>query len=121
MKDTIDLNTTQDTKQIEKAGQTSFLIDLLGQMGVPIVDLFEGDIDLNDVTQRMKLRKVLLDYNVQVIDDNDGGMKVFVDQELIGEWYKCTYILKRDHSKLDPKKQLYLQMAVNYWSIFEEN
>jgi hypothetical protein len=48
-------------------------------------------------------------------------MQVFVEGELIAEWFKPTYKLKRDLKERDPKKQMYLEMEVNCWSLFEES
>jgi hypothetical protein len=45
---------------------------------------------------------------------------VYIDNELVGEWHKCTYKLKKDLRQLDPKKRIYLEMQIDYWSIFEE-
>ena len=58
-------------------------------MGVPINDFWAGDISLS-VNQKIKLRGILATYAIQVIDDLDGNMQVYVEGEKVGEWNKCT-------------------------------
>jgi hypothetical protein len=88
-------------------------------MGVPVQDFWTTDTVLS-IDQRIKLRSILATYSIQVIDDLDGHMQVYVEKELVGEWFKSTYKLKRDLRQLDPKKQLYMEMIINCWTIFEE-
>ena len=118
MNGTILLDYNENTKQVEDEEKTRFLRTLLEQMGVPI-----GDFWIEDsltIENRIKLRNVLTTFGVQVIDDLDGHLQVYVEGEKVGEWNKCTYKLKRDLKQLDPKKQLYLEMEVNCWTLFED-
>lgn len=119
MKGTLLLNYDENTKLVEEEERNKFLYALLEQMGIPVSDFWTNDSVLT-VDQKIKLRNILSTYNVQVIDDLDGHMQVYVEDELVGEWFKCEYKLKRDLRQRDPRKQLYLEMQVNYWSIFEE-
>jgi len=119
MKGTILLNYNENTRQVEDEEKIRFLRNLLEQMGVPISDFWTSDGPLS-VDQKIKLRGILATYNIQVIDDLDGHMQVYVEGEMVGEWHKCLYKLKRDLRQLDPRKQLYLEMEVNCWTIFEE-
>jgi hypothetical protein len=119
MKGTILLNYDDNTKQVEDEEKTRFLKTLLEQMGVPITDFWTVDTLLS-IDQKIKLRGILATYAIQVIDDLDGHMQVYVESEKVGEWNKCTYKLKRDLRQLDPRKQLYLEMEVDCWTIFEE-
>jgi hypothetical protein len=120
MKATILLNYNENTRAVEDEEKTRYLKSLLEQMGVPIQE-FWADSGPLSVEQRIKLRSILATYGVQVIDDLDGRMEVYVEGEKVAEWEKCTYKLKRDLSERDPRKQLYLEMEVNCWSLFEES
>lgn len=120
MKGTILLNYNENTRQIEDEEKTRFLRNMLEQMGVPIQEFWATDGPLS-VDQRMKLRSILATYGIQVIDDLDGHMQVYVEGEKVAEWFKSTYKLKRDLRERDPRKQLYLEMEVNCWSLFEES
>ena len=119
MKGTILLNHTENTKQVEEEEKTRFLRNILEQMGVPVQDFWMMDSSLS-VDERIKLRGVLSTYSVQVIDDLDGRMQIYVDNQKVAEWKKCTYKLKRDLKQLDPRKKLYLEMEIDCWSLFEE-
>jgi len=119
MKATILLNHSENTRRVEDEEKTRFLRNILELMGVPIQEFWSSDEPLS-VEQRIKLRNILATYSVQVIDDLDGHMQVYVENEKVAEWFKCTYKLKRDLRELDPRKQLYLEMEVNCWSLFEE-
>lgn len=119
MKATILLNHSENTRRVEDEEKTRFLRNILELMGVPIQEFWPSDEPLT-VEQRIKLRNILATYSVQVIDDLDGHMQVYVENEKVAEWFKCTYKLKRDLRELDPRKQLYLEMEVNCWSLFEE-
>lgn len=120
MQGTILLNYTDNTRQVEDEEKLRFLRGVLEQMGVPIEDFWSTDGPLS-INQRIRLRGVLASYGVQVIDDLDGHMQVYVEGDPVAEWFKCTYKLKRDLRELDPRKQLYLEMSINCWSLFEES
>lgn len=119
MKAIILLNYGNNTKTVEDEEKNRFLHDILEQMGVPLD--FWTSADSLSVEQRIKLRSILVNYNIQVLDDLDGNMQIYVEGELVGEWRKCTYKLKRDLRELDPRKQLYLEMLVDCWTVFEED
>lgn len=120
MKATILLNHTENTKQIEEEEKTRFLRSILEQMGVPIQEFWTQDSPLS-VDQRIKLRSILATFSIQVIDDLDGMLQIYVEGEKVAEWYKSKYKLKRDLREIDPRKQLYLEMLVECWSLFEES
>jgi hypothetical protein len=120
MKATILLNHDENTKKVEDEEKTRFLRNILEQMGMPVQEIWTTDAALS-VDQRIKLRGILATYSVQVIDDLDGHMQVYVEDEKVAEWNKCTYKLKRDLRQIDPRKQLYLEMEVDCWSLFDES
>jgi hypothetical protein len=119
MQGTILLNYNENLKQVEQEEMHRFLHSVLDEMGVPVQEIWENPVLLT-VEQKIKLRDLLYKYNVQVFEDLDGGLQVFVDNQLIAEWYKCTYKIKKDPLQRDPKKRFFLEMAVNYWTIFEQ-
>jgi len=120
MKGTILLDHNESTHQVELEEKNRFLRDILAQSGVPIDSFWKFDETILSVNQRIQLRNILNSYGIQVID-GDGVMEIFIENELIAKWNKCTYKLKRDYAKKDPRKQLYVEMEIDCWSIFEEN
>lgn len=119
MKGTLLLNYDEDTKIVEDEEKNKFLYSLLEQIGIPVSEFWKGEISLS-IDQRIRLRTILSTYNIQVIDDLDGNMQVYIDNEIVGEWNKCIYKLKKDLRQLDRKKRIYLEMQIDYWTIFEE-
>jgi hypothetical protein len=119
MKGTILLNYDADVRREAEIERHRFLKELLDQMGVPVTEFWTSD-GLLSIQEKIKLREILLTYSVQVIDDLDGHMQVYVEDELVGEWHKCNYKIKRDLRQRDPRKQLFIEMEVNCWSLFEE-
>lgn len=117
MKAQILLNYGDNTKEVEEEEKNRFLRRLFNEMGLLIDFWAEEDLTLN-VDQRTKLRKLLLTNNLQVIDDLDGNIKVYLEKDLIGNWEKPTYKLKKDLSQLNYRKQVYVEMSISYWDIF---
>jgi hypothetical protein len=124
MRATILLDHTENTKQVEEEEKSRFLRSILEQCGVPIQEVWADESPLT-VEQKIKVRGILAVYNMQVIDDLDGHMAIYLSSEgkneKIAEWFKSTYKLKSDLSQLDRKKRLFLEMSVNCWSLFEES
>jgi hypothetical protein len=116
----IQLKYNENLQQIEKEEKNRFLRYLLEEIGLPIQEFWKADELTLSIEQKMKLRNTLSNYAIQVIDDSDGYLAVYVEKELVGEWRRCNYKLKRDLGQIDPKKQLYLEMEINCWSLFEE-
>lgn len=125
MKGTILLNYNEDTRQVEEEEKARFLRGILEacfdntEAGNQIAAIWNTDGVLS-APQKVKLRGILATYGLQVIDDLDGHMQIYLENELIAEWFKCTYKLKRDLRVIDPHKRVYLEMNVNCWSVFDE-
>jgi len=126
MKGTILLNYSENTRQVEEEEKTRFLRSFLEQcfesapeVSSQIVEILGLDEAILSVQQKIKLRNILTTYGIQVIDNLDGHMKIYLENELMAEWYKCQYKLKKDPQVLDPKKRIYLEMEVNCWSVFD--
>jgi hypothetical protein len=125
MKGTILLNYSDDTRQVEDEEKARFLRGILfasfenTDVATQIETIWSSDGPL-PASQKVKLRGILATYGIQVIDDLDGHMRIYLENELIAEWYKCTYKLKRDLRAIDPRKRIYLEMEVNCWSVFDD-
>jgi hypothetical protein len=116
MQSTILLNSSENTHQIELEEQGRFVYSILSAFGVPLDDWQGGELS-NE--QHIHLRSVLRSYQIEVINDLDGGVKIYCEGELIGEFHKPRYILRKDAKQVDPTKRLYLEMITNTWSILE--
>ena len=126
MKHVILLNSNENTRQVEDEEKTRFTREILENLGIPLDNIWDENGEMS-VDSKIRFRSILSTYNIQVIDDHDGGLKIYVEVEngdnkehtLIGEWKKCTYVLKQDLKQIDPTKKLYLEMNIENWSIFE--
>ena len=96
-------------KEAEEA-KYLFLRDLLEKMEIPVNEFWNS----NDLTieQKFQLKKILTSYSIEVYDDMDGHMQVYANKQLIGEFHKSTYKLRRDLREIDPKKQLYVTLFI---------
>jgi hypothetical protein len=125
MKGTILLSYNENTHQVEEEEKARFLRGILvtcfenTDVSSQIEKIWESE-GLLSAAQKVKLRGILATYGIQVIDDFDGHMQIYLENELIAEWYKCTYKLRRDLRAIDPRKRVYLEMEVNCWSVFDD-
>lgn len=118
MKYTILLSKNEDTKAVEGQEQSRFIKSVLEALDIPI----EYDPDqLLSIADHQRLRQSFKEFNIHIIDDVDGGVRITIGDDLIAEWYKSTYKLKQDPSQRDPRERIYLEMSINFWSIFEES
>lgn len=126
MQGTILLDYNENLKKIEEEEKSRFLKNLLEHffentdVAKQIETIWNIDGPLPP-SQKIKIREILTTYGIQVIDDLDGHLTVHIDGELVAEWQKCNYKLKRDYKQIDPKKRIFLEMSINYWSVFEES
>src|ERR1019366_6859116 len=119
MKRTILLNFNENTKEMENEERDNFVRGILETLGLPLENIWDEEGTLT-TDNKIKLRSILTNYNIQIIESG-GEIKVYCDNQVIGDWRKPTYILKRDNNQLHPKKKLFLEMHIDCNSIFEES
>ena len=113
---TILLDRDEKTKEIEAQEQARFIKSILEALEIPL----EWNIDEPfTIDSKIQFRKALSEYKIHIANDMDGGIKIFVADEVVAEWKKAKYVLKTDRSQVDPNKQLFLEMQVSVWSIFD--
>lgn len=112
------LSKSEDTKAVESQEQSRFIKSILETLELPIE--FDPDDDLS-VEKRQKLRREFKEFDLHVIDDINGGIKIYIGNDLIAEWYKTTYKLKQDLSEKDRRDRLYLEASINFWTMFEND
>lgn len=113
------LNSNENTRKIEDEEKSRFIKGILNSMSVPLEGLWEDDIELS-IENRIKLRNIFSNYNIKIIESPDGEVDIYVDNDLIAEWKKPRYVLKRDIVTRDPEKKLYLEMHISYNSVFDD-
>ena len=123
---TILLNYNENVRQVEEEEKSRFLKGFLEQClaDVPemvdqIAAIWENDGPLPPI-QKIKLRSILTTYGIQVIDEQDGTLVIYIENQKVGTFKKPTYKLKQDLTKLNRKERLYIEMTVECESMFEE-
>lgn len=116
-------------REVESEWRWEFVFYVLSNMGVPDDMLSEclpedssfKDIDVN---HQIRLRKHMDTFDISIIDDRDGGTKIYVytDEQhvLIAEWKKCIFVYKEDWGEVDPAHKVYVEVLSDTWTIFDE-
>ena len=120
MKATILLDKDSDTRKVEEEEKSKFIREVLEQIGLPVNEFWTDPNKILEVNEKIKLRQILNAYNIIIIDDLGGHLQMYVENDLIAEWKKCTYKLKTDLRQINPNKRLYLEMNIDAWSVFEK-
>jgi|ERR1700733_11037816 len=117
MQYTILISRYENAKEVEAQEQARFVKTILEALEVDVP--FNPDEPFS-IEEKIKTRKALSFYNITIIENHGGGLKIFVERELVAEWKKPFYKMKQDNSQIDPKKRLYMEMQVNFWTVFEQ-
>ncbi len=101
--------------------KNQWLKSILEQTGLDVSNCFNDSEEWQEQTipQKALLRKILLENNIVIIEE-DESCKIYVQNEIIAEWYKPSYILKYDKSQLDKSKQAYVETTIKYSSVFDD-
>lgn len=110
----------KDYISIVEEEQYRFTRLILQEIGLPIEDCLPEDFQEFDLNKKITLRSVLQKFNLIVLDDRDGGLKIYHENDLIAEWKKPFYCRRIDRSQIDPKKRVYLEIHLEYSSLFEK-
>jgi len=112
----------ENARQIAAQYQFAWIKNVLLQCGLELNDCFPENNNVDDMTieQKIKLRKILNFNYLLVLDDKDGGVLIYLEKHVIGEWKKPRYELREDFSQLDPKRKLYTCVNIEFWSVFDE-
>lgn len=105
-----------DEKLVAEEEKNVFIKSLISEIGIDINDIWPDEDKILSVKQRIDLKNLLAKYNVNIIEEGD--TLIFVDKTLIGTWKKPVYILKTDLSEIDPTKKIFLEMIIEYNSVF---
>ena len=113
----------EDAQKVVDKVRFSWIRCVLEQTGMDLGNSFsEGEDDLDSMTiaQKAELRHILDKNKILVLDDHDGGIRLYIDEDLIAEWKKPSFDLRHDNRQLNPKKKYYVGITIEYWSVFDE-
>lgn len=108
----------EDAKSIEEEERSLFLRGILEKIGVPLDDIWP-DKYVETIDQKIKLRGLLSKLNIEIIYDGDRGCKIYHEDELLAEWFKPRFLLKRDNKAKTIQKKFYYEMKIKTWDVFE--
>jgi hypothetical protein len=94
---------------------------VLSQMGVDFDDSIpdDGDPENLNVLQRAKMRKILEMNKILVLDNQDGSLEIYVDDELIGKWDIPYYKLCYDPKEINPNDKYFMEVDICFGSVFD--
>jgi hypothetical protein len=108
----------EDVKAVEEEERNAFVKTVLDGMGVP-VDEYWPEEELT-VQQKIVLRKLLAAIGVDILDDRDRGVKIYVEDKLVAEWLKPVFILHKDNKARDPSKRVFFEMKARFWNMYDQ-
>ena len=122
---TILLNYNENVRQVEEEEKSRFLKGFLEQcfedapeLAEQIASIWEVDGPL-PAPQKIKLRSILTAHDIQVIDEQDGTLIIYIENQKVATFKKPTYKLRQDLSKLNRKERLDIEMTIECESLFE--
>lgn len=107
----------EDARKVEEEERNLFLRGVLEQMGVSLDEVWPEIILTAE--QKRKLRDILSQLELEIVDDGDRGFKIYSRDDLVAEWFKPRFILREDRSAKTVSKRLYYEMIIKTESLYE--
>jgi hypothetical protein len=108
----VQLDKNEDAQEVELQEQSRFIKSIIDALNFPIS--WNPDEHLT-IEMKLSLRKQFDKFSIHILDDMNGGLKIYANSELLAEWKKPIYILKEDKNK-----RIYKEMNVSFWTSFEK-
>lgn len=115
-----------EAKEVALKVRFQWVKDILLSTGADFTDIFpESEDELltyNDMSiiQKAKLRKVLEQNKINIVDNHDGSLLIYLENDVIAEWKIPNFKLHFDRNELNPQKRWYIEIEMDYWSVFDE-
>lgn len=110
----------EDAAQAEEDELNDFIRGVLVSMELDLDNIWEEDAKL-DVEAKIKLRKLLGTYDIDIIHDGDRGYEIYVGDEIIAEWLKPRTVLRKDPQARRASRRTFYEMMITCSSIFEDD
>jgi len=108
----------EDHKTIEDEERNLFVRGVLEELGVPIEEIWD-ETELT-IEKKIQLRDLLFQLDLEIVEDGDRGLKIYHGKDLIATWDKPRFVLRKDMGARTLAKQLYYEMVIKTWSIFDQ-
>jgi hypothetical protein len=109
----------EDATKVEAEERDIYIKSILEGMGVPLDDVWP-DTHLT-VEQKIKLRELLSKLDLEIVEDGDRGYRVYSEGDLLAEWFKPRFVLRKDESARSNRNKLFYEMIVKTNDVFEGN
>lgn len=108
----------EDINNIVNESQYNFVKVILSEVGLPLEDCLPIEISQFTVNHKIKLRELLSKFEIDIKKDNN-KLEIYFKGDCIGIWNEHLVIYKQDLTQPDIQKQLYAEIILDFWSIFE--
>lgn len=111
-----------NAKEVTEKVRFQWMKNVLQNMGIEWGDSLESDDPGNlSILQRAQIRRILeQNKNLEIADDHDGGIVIYVEKEPIARWEKPYYRLHHDQTEINHQKRWYISIQVSCWSVFDQ-
>ena len=106
----------EDYKKTEEGEKNKFVKNILYEIGISFEEIWP-DEGLT-VEQKIRLRELLAKYDIDVLEE-DRGISVYHENQLIGRLNKPTYVLRMDPKAIKKSKKWYYEVIYTYWTAFD--
>ena len=109
----------EDVSKVEEEELNNFIYAIISEIGIEIDEIWEEGKPL-DVETKVKLRKLLATYDIDIIHDGDRGYKIYFEDTIVGEWFKPRVILKKDLKARRASQRVFYEIILCFSSPFED-
>ena len=85
----------------------------------PFDEIWPEGEDLS-VDQKIILRRFLGRLDIEITDTGDREVEIYLHDELVAKWFKPFVRLKKDMKQRSPAKQVYAEVAIRYWTKYDD-
>lgn len=100
----------------------NFILAILEELEIDVSEVLTNTNP--DVFERRKLKEYLYKYQVYISFNGDDSLEIYFHDgkipQLLAQWKKPFYIIKKDLSQIDPAKKTYVEIYFEFESIFDE-
>ena len=116
MRYTLKVSRNENLQQIETQEQSRFIKSIIEALEIPIE--WNTDEPLS-VDTKIRLRKEFENYKINIIKNENGDIKFYIEDEVVAEWKKPNIKLVENPSKTKITEKLFYELEINFWTTFD--
>lgn len=110
----------EDCTRIVLEEQYNFIRTVLTQIDLPVEECLPESMEEFEINNKIALRQILARFKISIQESFNGKIEIYLNQDLIAYWNRPEIILRQELDQADPTKQLYLDLVLDFWSVFDE-